>query len=77
MERDFKEEITRDFKTEIFIDKNSLDEELVRQPQLYCYWAERETEALYERDKCKEKLDLVKAELDGDIRKFKNLIKLF
>jgi hypothetical protein len=69
---DFKEEINRDFKTEIFINKNELDEELVKQPQLYCYWAEQEAAALYERDKNKEKLDLVKAELDGEIRKNPN-----
>lgn len=59
----------RDFKKEIFIDKNSLDDELVRQPQLYCDWAEQEAEAQYNRDKNKEKLDLIKAELDGEIRK--------
>lgn len=59
----------RDFKKEIFIDKNSLDDELVRQPQLYCDWTEQEAEAQYNRDKNKEKLDLVKAELDGEIRK--------
>ena len=62
--------MSRDYKKEIFIDKNSLDEELVKQPQLYLHWAEQEAEALYDRDKIKEKLDLIKAELDGDIRKF-------
>lgn len=70
MKNDFKEEINRDYKTEIFINKNELDEELVKQPQLFCYWAEKEAEVLYDRDKCREKLDLIRAELDGDIRKF-------
>ena len=57
-----------EYKGDLKIDKYSLDEELVNQPSLFMKWAEEYVFALERRDKAKEKLDIVKAEIDADIR---------
>ena len=51
------------------IDKYRLDEEWQTQALKFCEWAEKEVEALYLKDKVKEQLDLVKAQLDSAVRK--------
>lgn len=55
-------------KEDLKIDKYSLDEEWLKQPSLYLEWAEQVVEAQSNRDRKKEQLDVVKAELDIDIR---------
>lgn len=57
------------YDKKLFIDKYNLDEELVRQPQLYLDWALKSVEALKEKDNAKKDLDLVKAEAEESIRK--------
>lgn len=53
---------------ELSVDRNKLDDELIRQPGLYMKYAELASEAQFEMDKAKERLDLKKAELDNKIR---------
>ena len=50
------------------VDKNNLHEEWEKQPQIYMDFAEKWVSYVAKRDKIKEKLDLVKAKLDGQIR---------
>lgn len=57
------------YKDDITIAKHELDKEWINQPKLFCQYAEEAVEASFERDKAKEQLDLVKAEMDGQIRK--------
>lgn len=57
------------YDRELFIDKYNLDEELVKQPQLYLDWALKSAEASKEKDSAKKDLDLVKAEAEESIRK--------
>jgi hypothetical protein len=56
------------FKEDLKIDKYSLDEEWIKQPSLFLEWAEKVVDAQTERDKTKDQLDLIKAELDAEIR---------
>lgn len=56
------------YKDDLSIDKYILDEEWQEQPKKFAEWAEKEVEASFIRDKAKERLDLVKAELDSRIR---------
>jgi hypothetical protein len=56
------------FKEDLQFDKFRLDAEWENHPSLFYKYAEQAVEAAYERDKAKEQLDLVKAELDSDIR---------
>ncbi len=51
------------------IDKDNLDIEWGRQPRLFQEWSEKLANAIYERDKKKQELEELKAELDSDIRK--------
>ena len=57
------------FEQELKINKLALDEEWLRQPSLYHEWSENHSQALLERDKAKQQLDLMKSELDLEIRK--------
>lgn len=50
------------------IDRNRLDDEWVDHPAMYHYWACHAAEAQIRYDETKSKLDLIKAELDDDIR---------
>lgn len=59
----------KSYKEEIAIDVDALDKEWSNQPTRFCEWAEKEVDAQFERDRAKEKLDLVKAEVDSAIRK--------
>ena len=58
-----------EYAKDLEIDKNALDDVWQNQAILFCKWAEQEVEAQYVRDKAKEKLDLVEAQLDSEIRK--------
>lgn len=57
------------YDRELSIDKYNLDEELIRQPQLYLDWALKSVEASKEKDSARKDLDLVKAEAEESIRK--------
>lgn len=56
------------YQDDVSIDKHSLDEELVRQPNLFMLYAKEVVEAIVTRDRAKENLDVVKAMLDAEIR---------
>ena len=56
------------YKEDLEIDKYSLDDELQKQAMLFAEWAEKEVDAQFERDKAKERLEVVKAEADRSIR---------
>jgi hypothetical protein len=55
-------------KKRLRIDKHDLDEELIRQPELFFEVSERVTQAIAERDALKEELANVDAELDKEVR---------
>jgi len=57
------------FLRDLEIDKYNLDEELVRQPQLYMEWALAMTKASDEKDEARKDLDLTKAKAERKIRK--------
>ncbi len=57
-----------EYKDDIRIDIHALDAEWIKQASLYQYYAKKEAIALYERDQLADRLALVQAQLDGDIR---------
>lgn len=57
------------YKQDLRIDKDALEECLVEQPELYGKWSTAWAEAVKERDQSKEQLNLVKADLDMKLRK--------
>jgi hypothetical protein len=57
------------FEDDLAIDKDALEECLVEQPGLYAKWSKAHSEAVKERDRAKEKLNIVKADLDMKVRK--------
>ncbi len=57
------------YEQDLAIDPHSLDEEWLRQPGLYMKYCEAAVEAEKIRDKAKERVSVVKAELDREIRK--------
>lgn len=59
----------RNFLKDLEIDRYNLDEELVRQPQLYMQWALLLCQATEDKDNAKKDLDLVKARVETKIRK--------
>lgn len=58
-----------DYEKDLKIDRYNLELEWERQPQLYVKWAENHADAILERDRKKESLDLLKAELYMEIVK--------
>jgi hypothetical protein len=56
------------YKEDLTIDKFALDEEWIKQPIVFINWAEEHANAQADRDRKKEQMDLVKAELDNEIR---------
>lgn len=56
------------YKDEVKIDKFALDEEWLHHPAIFMKWAEKAADAVYDRDKAKERLDFIEAELDADVR---------
>jgi hypothetical protein len=59
----------RDFRRDIDIDKDDLEEEWLLHPSLYLYYSCEYSEAFNAKEKAKQKLDWVTAKLDLDIRK--------
>ena len=57
-----------DYMKELAIDLHRLDEEWAMQPQLYMKYSELAAQAQLDRDKAKERLDIVRAEIDDKIR---------
>ena len=57
-----------EFRKYLQIDKNSLDEEIIKQPSLSFEVAEAYIQAAARRDALKEKLATIDAELDAEIR---------
>jgi hypothetical protein len=57
-----------DFNDDLLIDKFGLDDEWAKQPSLYNNWSVQLATAEMERDRAKENVDLVRAELDFDVR---------
>lgn len=63
----------RDFRRDIEIDKDNLEEEWLLHASLYLHYSSQYADAFYQKDQAKLKLDWVMAELDLEIRKnFKN-----
>jgi len=58
----------RDYKDDLNIDIYNLPMEWEAQPQLFIYWAEEHAYAMQRRDKAKEQLDLLRAQIDSDLR---------
>lgn len=57
------------YQDDVKIDKHSLDEELVKQPNLFMQYASKMVDAIEDRDRAKENLDVIKAVLDTEARK--------
>ena len=57
-----------EYESDVFIDIHALDEELFRQPSLFIKWAEKAANATTERDRIKNKLELVRGEVALDFR---------
>lgn len=57
-----------DFKRDVEINPNQLDVEWLRQPFLYQKYAEEAAHARDRRDRAKDALEVVKAQVDGDVR---------
>jgi hypothetical protein len=56
------------YKEDLRIDKFGLDIEAEQQPSLYMEWAEHSANAIFARDKAKERLEFIIADLDAEIR---------
>lgn len=56
------------YKEDLSIDKFNLDYEWETQPAKYIEWAEKCVNAQFEKDKAKDMLDLIEAQLDSEIR---------
>jgi len=59
----------KNYKEDLSINQDALDVEWKKQPILFAEWAEEAVNAQYDRDKAKEKLDLIRAEADTEIRR--------
>jgi len=57
------------YKEDLFIDKYNLDIEWLKQPMLFVKWAERWAEAVERRDRAKQYLEVIKAEMYTKIKK--------
>jgi len=58
----------RDLTEDLWINKVDLPGEWERQPQLFMYWAEEYAYAILTRDREKDQVELILADLDGAIR---------
>ena len=56
------------YENDLAIDPHALDEEWLRHPGFYMKYAEELANAQKARDKAKERLDVIRAEIDTDIR---------
>lgn len=58
----------RNLMDDMFLDVQELDRAALDQPSMYAYWGQCHAEAVFRRDKLKEKLDMKRADLDKRIR---------
>ena len=58
-----------DYEKDLYIDKDSLEDCLVKQPELYGKWSTIWATAIEERDRAKDNLNVEKARLDMKVRK--------
>jgi len=65
-----------DFSKDVSIDKYNLTDELVEQAQLYYEWASQQAEAACDVEDAKDKLDLIKSQVELRIRKNPKLHRL-
>jgi len=56
------------FKDDLIIDKYDLDGEWLKQPIIFSKWSMEYSQAILERDRAKQKVELVRAQLDLKIR---------
>jgi len=63
-----KDEALLGLSEDLVIDKYNLDEEVARQVEKFVRWGEAHVIALDERDRAKNKLEVLRAKLDSDIR---------
>ncbi len=61
--------IVGDYKSDILIDENDLENEWINQPSLYLHYAEAHTAALHIKDTNKLKLEYACAKIDSSVRK--------
>ena len=59
-----------EFEKDLEFDKHKLDEVWENHSYLYFKWAEKWVESVYDRDRAKENVDVVKAEVAKDVRDF-------
>jgi len=57
-----------DYNEDILIDEYNLDKEWEAQSGLYMKWAVEHADSLFSKDKIKSELDLLYAQLDGEVR---------
>lgn len=57
------------YRADLSIDKNNIDEELLRQPQLFYEWAQALSEAEVNKDDAKDEYDLILIKIESKIRK--------
>lgn len=57
-----------DYKQDLYIDKNRLDEEWLNQPMLMAKYNTMHAQAMLDRDRAKQALDVLRANLDSSIR---------
>ena len=56
------------YKDDLRIDRHTLDEEWMRQPGLFAKYSEEYAESIFLRDKAKDQMELINAEIDSDVR---------
>jgi len=61
--------MTRNYIEELKIDEDDLVNEWIDHPSRYAYWAEQVILAQTNKDRCRESLDVIRAEIDGNIRR--------
>lgn len=59
----------RDFKEDVKINPNRLEEEWIEQPSLYVYYAEAHADALHQRDLAKSRMDYTYSMMYSDVKK--------
>lgn len=60
--------MSKHYKEDLQIDMNSLESEWEKQPVIFIHWAEGLAEANKEKDRTKQQLEIVTAELDKEAR---------
>lgn len=59
---------TRDFQSDVSIDKDNLEEEWILHSSLYLYYSTQYAKATFQKDQAKSELEWITAELDLEIR---------